>query len=238
MKTKLFLISFLFLSTAVFAQTAGPSPSGYNGVPWGTALNDFKASRDSTLTYSVEGMEAWALDFLLMDFHHVDKDDPCRAPKLSAQLIPGDDSVYAFYGGKFCAASVPLDPGNLSKTQQSLKAAHPFLNSLEDAAIHTFFDSYGYKSVFFHYYGYLLNPSTRVYLVKVKSFYEDPAYYGDRGWDTVQSGEGYLEKAFLVYISDDYLKGENAYTDWLENRKNPPAPKLDYLQTLKCGIEH
>jgi hypothetical protein len=47
-----------------------------------------------------------------------------------------------------------------------------------------------------------------------------------------------LQDGFLIYVSNDYFKGDNAFTDWQANRKNPTTEKMDYLRRLKCSIEH
>jgi len=61
---------------------------------------------------------------------------------------------------------------------------------------------------------------------------------GERGTSLTEAGEGDLLTGYLVSIATEYLKGQNAYTDWLLNKKNPNAPKPTPLQKFKCNIEH
>jgi hypothetical protein len=58
-------------------------------------------------------------------------------------------------------------------------------------------------------------------LETIASTFESQGYY-DRGYGLVQAAKGDLEEAFLMYLSEHYFKGPNAYGDWLENRENQP----------------
>ena len=76
----LFGVSAPTLFAFPFADSKNPLPGGYQGTIWGSRLGDFRASKRSKTTYSVEKLNARALDYLLMNFHEVDKYDPARAP--------------------------------------------------------------------------------------------------------------------------------------------------------------
>jgi hypothetical protein len=233
----LLIWGFLLIHPA-YAQTNSSSQPGYQGTGWGASLSDFKASKDSKLTFSVEKMDARPLDYLLMDFHEVDKTDPARAPKFAAQTIPGDDTLYIFYDGKLCAASVTLALDQVADTRHELNSQYKRIEYHNQEAPTGFYGYYGSQTIFFHHSLYAKDPSTLIDLVDVTGYYDDNLYYGKSGFDVVQTEEGELITAYLVYVSADYLKGPNAYTDWQENRKNATPPQVDPIQRFKCSIEH
>lgn len=215
-----------------------PAAEGHEGPTWGTPLADFRASKGSKITFSLDNFNSRALDYLLMDFHEVDKDDPARAPGISVQTIAGDPTLYLFYSGKLCATSVVLPVKSVFATEKTLKSKYKRADTINYVVFDVFSGEFGMERVFFHYQGFAQSPSTRIYLVKVSSYYESPDAYGKGGYGLVQVAEGDLQVGFLVTISNDYFNGDNAYTDWLANRKNPTPKKMDYLQRLKCSIEH
>jgi hypothetical protein len=229
-----------FFCQSAFSQIGDNSSTtqGYQGTSWGTSLADFRASKGSKVTFSVDRFNARALDYLLMNFHEVDKDDPARAPEFSVQTIAGDKADYLFYDGKFCSASVPLPLEDVFAMEKTLESKYKRTGTATYEVYNVFSGEFGLERVFFHYLGFAPSPATRIYLVKVTSYYETPGVYGRGGYGLVQAEEGDPQGGFLIYASDDYFKGDNAYTDWLANRKNPPTGKMDYLQRLKCGIEH
>ncbi len=231
-------ISGLLLVSPAYAQTTSSSLPVFQGPAWGTPLDDFKASKGSKLTYSTERMEARALDFILTDFHPVDKDDPDRAPKFAPQTTAGDSILYIFYDGKLCAASVALALPDVMDKFHQLNSQYKKAGYYTQRASTGFYGYHGSQTVFFHHFLYVQDSSTTIDFVKVTGYYDDAMYYGKSGFDAVQTEEGELMAGYLVYVSADYLKGPNAYTDWLENRKNASPPQVDPIQRFKCSIEH
>jgi hypothetical protein len=234
----LFFILILFKVGSASAQTSAPSQTGGPGTAWGVSLGDFKTSKGSKTTFYVDKMNARPLDYLLMDFHEVDKNDPDRAPKCLAQTITGDDTLYLFYDGKFCASSIPLAPPDVMDTKHKLDSKYQKVETHTQVARSGFYGYYGSETVFFRHTLYAEDASTMIDLVMVSGYYDDNMYYGKSGFDLVQTEEGELIAGYLVYVSADYLKGPNAYTDWQDNRKNPAPPNVDAIQRFKCGIEH
>jgi hypothetical protein len=87
-------ITWSVLINPGFPQSATPVDQAVSN--WGLSLSDFRASKRSKPTYTVDQMNARALDCLFMDFHEVNKNDPARCPKFSAQTFPGSKSIYFF----------------------------------------------------------------------------------------------------------------------------------------------
>lgn len=166
---------------------------------WGTSLSDFKTAKSSKLNYSVDKMNARALDYLFMDFHEVDKDDPARAPKFSAQTVTGEDATYLFYDGKLCAVSKPLPLAGISDERKELDSRYKKGSDNLYIVMNVFSGDFGSKRAFFYYYGYAESPATQVYLVKVTSYYEDPSYYGGKGYTLVEAEQGELQAPMVWF---------------------------------------
>ncbi len=216
------------------SQTAAvPTPSPW---PWGTALSEFRTVQKSRGTFTIEPLHARALDYLLMEFHEVGRNDPSRAPKFSVQVAPGDPALYVFYGGKLCAVSKPVklpDFGNVRKALESKLTPSPRIQYADPRG---FEGDHGSMRVFFHYTPFSPNPGTSLYLVEVTGYYDDDLYYGEKQFDLLEAEEGERLAGFLVWVSGDYLQGGNAYSDWLEIRKNPLSQGNVPLRWFKAGI--
>ena len=191
---------------------------GYHGIAWATPLKDFKASQQSSEADSVERTEARAADYLLMDFHEVDKDDASRPAKFMDRKIAGDNADYIFYDGRYCLAAVPLASENVEAVRKEIKSKYSRKDTKTYAAYWDFRGDYGWLMMEFNYQRYDKSPGTRVYLVTTSSYYEDGnAMAGDT------SGPKSEADAFLIYVSEDYFKNsDNAWIDYQANKRAKP----------------
>jgi len=206
-------------------------------IDWGMSLSGFRALTKAKVTFSVVPMEARALDYLLMGFHEVDKDDSARLPEFSAQTAPDDQTTYVFYGGQFCLAAEPIVFNDLQDVKKILKTQYPLLKSDVHGTREDFSDSFGKIRSFLHCDAYAESPSTVVCLVRVTGYYEDELYY-DKGYSLYTLTTGELKAAYLVHLSRKFWEDETAYRDWLANRKNPSGAPMDWLARLKCAVEN
>jgi hypothetical protein len=238
------MVLFFYGSTlTVFCETSSPVEPilGENpqGMEWGMSLSQFKTAAKSILTYSVDPMEARAMDYLLMDSHAVGKDDPARFPGFASRIPDGGQTIYVFYRGSLCLTAEPIPLMGLQGEQRLLESKYKRLKSELRPAGEDFYDSYGAIRTFYRFETFAESPDTLICLVKVSGYYENQLYY-DKGYDIIASGFGELMKSYLIRLSADYLKGVNAYTDWLGDKKTSQTPgnKTDFLLSLKCSIEH
>jgi hypothetical protein len=203
---------------------------------WGMALANFRAFKKTKATYSVNPMEARPLDYLLMDFHEVHKNDPFRQPFFSAQTSPGDTMTYVFYRGKLCMTAEPILLFEIEDVQNSLKAKYPLLASTEQDTPYDISDSNGPIKTTFFYDIYAETASTLICLVQVNGYYEDDVF-SSVGNDLLALTKGDLRAAYLVHLPKNYLTGGNAYKDWLFIRKNLRV-WANSQDKLKCAIEN
>lgn len=203
---------------------------------WGMSLADFRALKGSKITFSVPTMEARAMDYFLMDYHEINKEDPARQPFFSVQAIPGDPTFYFFYRDKLrmIADTVPLK--NFQDTEDRLKTQYHLLKYTLYESPNDFSDSNGSFRTFFHVSLYNESPTTQLALIKVTGYYENELYYFT-GYSLYKLTTGAFKAAYLVHLEKGYLDGDNAYTDWLANRKNPPKTKT-WLEQYKSAIEN
>ncbi len=214
-------------------------PAGSPDTEWNTTLPQFRALKHSKVTFYVDPMEARLLDYLLMDCHEVNKDDPARFPGFSAQIAEGDPKTYVFYRGNLCLEATELTLKELEGARRDLRSKYGPPKKEYHCIGDDFSDSYGMIRGFYHFEAYNESSSTLVELVRLTGYYENQLYY-DRSYDTIASSMGELMKVFVIHISKSYLQRDNAYSDWLEDKKNLaiPGTQMDYLQSLKRGIEH
>lgn len=226
-----------------WCETSSPTPQSTQGVSpnfeWSMPLSRFRALKNSKVTFYVDPMEARVMDYLLTDFHEVDKDDPARFPGLSAQLPVNDPATYVFYRGILCLEATELTLAEMEGTRRQLRSKYGPPKKEFHSIGEDFSDSYGKIRTFYHFEAYDESPATLVYLVRVTGYYEDQLYYG-RSYDMFASGMGELMKVYIIRVSKSYLQGDNAYSDWLVDKKNPALAgnHLDYFQNLKRSIEH
>ncbi len=232
------LLTTLALLASLFPYSPTNAMDSAETHPWGTSLADFRSSRGSKTTFSVDRLNARVLDYLLMDFHEVPKDDPARAPKCSAQTIAGDPALYIFYRGKFCAVSRPLPLDVYSPMVKDLRSKSPSLSQNHCRVVGDYRGEYGSENLFFNISGFTSGDGSLFFLVKVTGYYEAPDFYGNKAYGLVEAGQGDPLAVFQIEVSPDYFKGDNAYKDLLENRKNPAPGALNFLQKLSQSIEH
>jgi len=103
-------LAVLLFSGITLASADDSASEGYHGIGWGTSLSDFKSSQKSFASNSVERAEARAIDYLMMNFHEVDKDDEARPSKFVDQKIGGEKADFVFYNGQYRLAAVPIAP--------------------------------------------------------------------------------------------------------------------------------
>jgi hypothetical protein len=243
---KVWLSGVLVLVISAAAQLGfGGGTSGmywvesFQGLEWNMPLSQFRALKNSKVAFDVDPMEARVLDYLLMDSHEVEKDDPARFPGFSAQINEGIPATYVFYRGNLCLEAAELTLGELEGARLNLRSMYGSPKKEFRCIGDDFSDSYGKIRTFYHFEAYDESPATLVELVRVTGYYENQLYY-DRSYDMIASSMGELMKVYLIRLSKNYLQGDNAYRDWLADKKNPPAlgTKMDYLQSLKRSIEH
>ncbi len=236
-------LAFTYDPSVILGETTPPTGGPTQGVPlnpgWNMPLGQFRALKNSKVTYWVDPMEARVLDYLLMDFHEVDKDDPARFPGFSVQILENDPAAHIFYRGIMCLEATEIPLGGLEGERRMLRTRYGPPRSEVHSIGSDFSDSYGAIRTFYHFERYDESPNTFVYLIRVTGYYENQLYY-DRSYDTIASSMGALMKVYVIRLSKSYFRGENAYTDWMADQKNPPAPgtKLDYFQSLKRSVEH
>jgi hypothetical protein len=248
LKTKNRLGRFLMLTIFCFTSPClGKTLSGnetwqesHPEIHWGMSLADFRELKKSKVTFSIDPMEARSLDYLLMDFHEVDKDDPARQPFISVQTVQGDMTTYIFYCKKLymTVSAVPLE--KIAHVEDVVKADDKFLKSDTHQTKYDFSDGYGAFRTYYFYDLYAESHSTLVCLVDVNGLYEDPSYYGNKSYGIMELIGGNLKAAYLVYLSENDMSDENAYRDWLKNSKNASALGVQktWLEKLKSSIEN
>ncbi len=235
-------VTFYGFASMVFCETSTPmytpTPEGLRNSGWNMPLSQFRALKKSKVTFWVDPMEARVLDYLLMGSHEVDKDDPARFPGVSVQIPEKDSAIYVFYRGNLCMDARELTLADLEGERGKLRFQYGSPKEEFHSIGPDFSDSYGKIRTFYHFEAYDENPNTIVDLVRVTGYYENQLYY-DRSYDMVASSMGELMKVYLIRFSKSYLQEDNAYSDWLADKKNPPATEtpVDYFQSLKRSIE-
>jgi hypothetical protein len=229
MKFKLAVIltlAVLLFSGMTWASADDNALEGYDGSSWGTSLKGFKSSHKSFAADSVERTEARAIDYLMMNFHEVDRDDASRPAKFVDQKIGGDQADHIFYDGRYSLAAVPIASENVDAMRKAIEAKYSKKDSKTYSAYWDFTGAYGWKMMEFDYQQYAKTPGTRVYLVTASSYYEDQgAVDQENDSDVVVHGAGPKTDlgAFLIYVSDDYFKNtDNAWVDYQANKQNKP----------------
>jgi hypothetical protein len=218
MKSKLAVIltlAVLLFSGMTWASADDNALEGYHGIGWGTSLKEFKLSQKSSPADSVERLTARAVDYLMMNFNEVDKDDDARPSKFAVQKIGGDTTNYVFYDGRYCLAAVPIAPENVADVKKQIETKYPKKDSKTYAAYWDFRGDEGWLMMDFDYQQYAKSPGTRVYLVTTSSYYED---------GNAMAGSKSNEGAVLIYVSDDYFKNaDDAWADYQANKQAKPG---------------
>ncbi len=203
---------------------------------WAMPLADFRALKGSKVTFSVPPMEARAMDYLFMNYHEIDKEDPARQPFFSVQAVQDDPTFYFFYRDKLRMVAEPVPLKDFQDTEKKLKTQYHLLKYTLYESPNDFSDPNGSFRTFFHVSLYNESPTTQLALVEVTGYYENELYYFT-GYELYRLTTGAFKAAYLVHLDKDYLDGDNAYTDWLANRKNPPKEKT-WLELYKSAIEN
>jgi hypothetical protein len=207
-------------TTTLTNAVVSPTPAeGYHGVGWGTSLDDFKNTQKSTTNNSIKRTEKIATLYVLMNFQEPQEKDNYHPTRLSIQKIDGDKTDYVFYKEHYSLAIAPIELSNLDAVRKELASKYAASKELITLNAHwTNSDITGWSDMAFDYQPYVKTAGTGVYLVTVSSFNEDQGlvdqlHYGD----VVQhiAGPKTRVAAYLIYVSEDYLRGkENAWADY------------------------
>ena len=104
----IFSLVVLLFSGMTWASADDNALEGYQGISWGTSLKEFKSSQKSFAANSVERTQARAIDYLMMNFHEVDKNDSSRPTKFVDEKINRDQADHIFYDGRYSLAATPI----------------------------------------------------------------------------------------------------------------------------------
>jgi hypothetical protein len=217
------------LPATPITTTATQTPAeGYHGIGWGTALDEFKAAQKIVPPKSFEKAEAKAVDYLMFNFHEVQKRPRKGKGKFSLQQVEGDNTAYVFYDGQYRLAAVPIDLANLKDVRKEIEKKYAKKKLLSRTVQWEPSDYYGWTDMDFEFQEYEKSPETRLYLVTASFFLEDQGQAAQMSYeDLVQHGPGpsTLSGAYLIYLSEDYFKsGDNAWADYQASTTQTPTP--------------
>jgi hypothetical protein len=223
--------AILFFSGTVLVSAEDNVSAGYHGVAWGTSLKEFKSSQKSFAFHTVDETESKAIDYLMMNFHEVDKDDESRPIKFADEKTAGENVDHIFYDGQYRLAAVPIAPENVEAARKEIQSKYAKKDSKTYSAVGDLSPDYGSLMTRFDYQQYAKTPETSVYLVTMSSYYGDGAAadpYNDNNVTGNGSGLKNNAGAFLIYVSNDYFKNtDNAWTDYQANLKAKPEKEKE-----------
>jgi hypothetical protein len=218
MKKQILFYAFLFsLLTIIQGTAAKPAfgqpltkTNGYLGLEWGTSLAQAEKDKGLLPVANVDRITSRAIDYLLMDYHDVDPDDPSRPGAFSVLKAEDDDTSYVFYNGKYCLALTPISEKDELAIRRAVESKYRSLDSKDYRSFlsHDSADD-GWDMLRLLYVRYETHGDSRIYFVQAHSYFTDITAPFKR------------EGAFLIYVSDDYFKN-GAYAQWQRNKSQKP----------------